>query len=386
MIYSSWAISQNTIRPIDINNKTKDLTEEHLDGNESFKVMFNVDTSLYVLNSSEVAFDNNVDDWFPHIATKVYQMKGHDFIVFRITTTKKQAKDAAAETTEKTTAETKVFTVKFLSNAAIIGADSLHNSNLFVASFVKSIAGNSIPDNELLDLFFKMNFGKTKRFFSLMGVEAGLASVSKDSNRTPFRINEAMVSLNYAFFGAKYKARKSIESYRLKKIINDTTKSSGSDSIKFIAKNTLKIIEKGFEDKNMKFWDDTLKRTAFIGAGLKVFNAQAYIGGHIGVMEINGPLLGSYLLAGFYVTPYNTDSTLENARKAGGINTFRNNVYIEAAISAFGKNAPNFLKTIRLKFGVMLPMGKNMEGKTPNSGDVLSRLAVEVPLGGVFKF
>lgn len=344
--------AQNMVNPnftINLSAEVSTTLQKHIDSGESFKVAFNP-TTTDTITKIEVAFDNNPEDWFAYEATKTYQMKGHQFIRFKITCAVKKA-DQAKSTNEN---QPKIYIVTFFANATIIGDDTLHNSNFFVGSFVKSIAGNSIPNNELLDLFLKLNFGKTKRFFSLMGVEAGLSAVTNQANSQPFRINEAMTNMNWAFFGGG-------------KAINSLYKTGNNKKHK------------------IKYWNDSLKRTGFLGAGLKIFNSQTYIGSHFGVMEINGPLLGSYFMAGFYITPYNTDSTLANARVAG-INTFRNNVYIEAAVNAFGKNVPSFLKTIRLKFGIMMPVGKNMEGKTSNSGDVLSRLAVEVPLGGVFKF
>ncbi len=419
ILYANWAVAQNGVTPnftINLNDEVGTTQQKHLDPGESFKVAFNPGTTDSI-SKIEVAFDINPDDWFAYDASKTYQMKGHQFIKFKITCSKKQT--IQEKSTEKT--EPKIYTVTFFANATIMGDDTLHNSNFFVGSFVKSIAGNTIPNNELLDLFLKLNFGKSKRFFSLMGVEAGLSAVTKGTNSEPFRINEAMVNMNWAFFGGGGKFNSNI--YNDKQNIKLIKKNIGKmeDHLKVekekIEKNNdrIKEIEKAIEAKNkqlldailknanannitesnlddyaikrqkIKYWNDTLTRTGFLGAGLKMYNAQSYIGAHFGVMEINGPLLGSYFMAGFYVTPYNTDSTLTAARNVG-VNTFRNNIYVEAAINAFGKNVPNFLKTIRLKFGVMMPIGKNVDGKVSNSGDVLSRLAIEVPLGGVFKF
>ncbi len=418
LFFTNWALAQNTANPSFTINLIDSITtqQQHLDPAQSFKVAFNPTLTDSIIKT-EVAFDINADDWFAFEPSKTYQMKGHQFIRFKITCIKKQTEQAKAA--EKT--EPRIFTVTFFAQAGILGDDSLHNSNFFVGSFVKSIAGNTIPNNELLDLFLKLNFGKKKRFFSLMGVEAGLSAVTKSSNSEPFRINEAMVNMNWAFFGGggkfnpfNYQANQKIKELKstletmkaylktetdkaeknekklsdINKIIDEKTKELMDAEInKALSKNaTISRAEAlAVKANKIKYWNDTLTRTGFLGAGLKMFNAQSYIGAHLGVIEINGPLLGSYFMAGFYVTPYNTDSTLAAARNVG-INTFRNNLYIEAAINAFGKNVPSFLKTIRLKFGVMMPIGKNVDGKVSNSGDVLSRLAIEVPLGGVFKF
>lgn len=416
ILYTNWAVAQNSVNPnftINLSAEASTTIQKHIDPGESFKVAFKPSTTD-TITKVEVAFDSNVEDWFAYEATKTYQMKGHQFIKFRITCLQKQTEQQKAAEPKDST---KMYVVTFFSNATIMGDDTLHNSNFFVGSFVKSIAGNTIPNNELLDLFLKLNFGKAKRFFSIMGVEAGLSAVTKGTNSEPFRLNEAMVNMNWAFFGGSSKfdytskqkikeLKKTIEQMKkykeeekkaeksddkiaqIEKIINDAEKKLIDEEIKN-ATNKNNIISKlekaSVKAKKIKYWNDTLTRTGFLGAGLKMFNAQSYVGAHFGVMEINGPLLGSYFMAGFYVTPYNTDSTLTAARNVG-INTFRNNVYIEAAINAFGKNVPSFLKTIRLKFGVIMPIGKNVDGKVSNSGDVLSRLAIEVPLGGVFKF
>jgi hypothetical protein len=48
---------------------------------------------------------------------------------------------------------------------------------------------------------------------------------------------------------------------------------------------------------------------------------------------------------------------------------------------------PSILRTLKLKFGLMLPVkGRKKDDIKPGAKDVTSRLAIEVPLGTVFRF
>ncbi|HEV3411345.1 MAG TPA: hypothetical protein VG101_02660 [Puia sp.] len=211
--------------------------------------------------------------------------------------------------------------------------------NIFVGSFIKSISGSKIPSNELLDIYLKINLVRRNQdnrvlWFSMMGADAGLWDSALVS------LNEAMVNINGT----------------LSRVTRDT------------------------------------KRVGFWGGGLKVFQSDAYIGMHLGLMEIDGLLEGSYIFAGYYYSPwlYGVKTPVDTAA-----NRYRHNLYFEAAFSAFGNNAPKALQYIRIKFGLMLPMAVgyiNGQGHavgdnvTPSNKDYLYRLAVEVPLGGPIKF
>jgi hypothetical protein len=262
--------------------------------------------------------------------------------------------------------DSKDFTILFLNRT-----DSLKNSNLLIGALIKTLAG-ARPQDELIDLFIKLNYGKQKRFFSLMGADAGIGSNRDTAEETGlFRINEAIVNFNYAFYSKKlYKTQK----------VEHTRPRFNSDRAKaFFLNDSLKT-------RNVKRLD-SLKRTAFMGAGLKIFNSTPYIGIHFGSIEINGPLFGSYIMGGYYYSPY-LEKTTKLTADSLQFRNFRNNIYLEAGINAFGSNVPSILKTLKLKFGLMLPIkGKDDdELEEPKTKDVISRLAIEVPLGTVFRF
>jgi hypothetical protein len=256
--------------------------------------------------------------------------------------------------------DSKTYTIVFINSI-----DSLRNSNLLVGALIKSLAG-ARPSDELLDVFIKLNYGKQKRFFSLMGADAGIGS-NQDSTKTGlFRINEAIANFNFAFYGGK--------TYK-------TSKPGRNDSN---AKRAAILKENdSLKAENVKRFDK-LKRTAFAGAGLKIFNSTPYIGVHVGSIEINGPLFGSYIMAGYYYSPYLQVITSKDSLQ---FQSYRNNIYLEAGVNAFGSKVPSILRTLKLKFGLMLPIKDNKdEGIKPGAKDVISRLAIEVPLGTVFRF
>ncbi|HMH23267.1 MAG TPA: hypothetical protein VK563_15890 [Puia sp.] len=240
------------------------------------------------------------------------------------------------------------FTVTLIfsnSNVIIIHFTTGNPSpNFFVGSFIKSIAGIKV-NSELLDILFKVNLTDRRRMygrhfsFALIGADAGLSS-SDSSNSIPLRLNEAVVSLNYSL-------------------------------------------------NRIHPWT---MRAGFIGGGLKVFNGNAYVGGHVGIMEINGIFQGSYLMAGYYYSPWLTGVKTDSIP----YNYYRQNLYFESAFNAFGENAPKALQSIRLKFGLLLPVAsakKDASGNLvsgdavrPTAKDFMYRLAVEVPIGGPIKF
>jgi hypothetical protein len=218
----------------------------------------------------------------------------------------------------------------------------------------------------LLDLFLKLNYGKQKRFFSLIGADAGIGS-NRDSSETGlFRINEAVANFNYAFYGGK--------TYKPIKLRNAKGNIARADTLAL--NDSLKIA-------NVKRFD-ALKRTAFVGGGLKIFNSTPYVGLHFGSIEINGALFGSYIMAGYYYSPYLQVVTSKDSLQ---FQNYRNNIYLEAGINAFGSKVPSILRTLKLKFGLMLPVkGGKKDDIKPGAKDVISRLAIEVPLGTVFRF
>ena len=212
----------------------------------------------------------------------------------------------------------------------------LHNSSFVSASFIKSIAGTNIPANELLDIFVKLNLGYKKQFFALLSAEAGLGTTNQTDSASgggKSILNEAMANMNFAFYA--------------------------------------------------KGGDARLARTGFAGAGLKLFYNQAYIGAHFGLLEIKGDLFGSYILGGFYHNPYTRHVALKDSANAG-FNYYANNIYLEAGLNILSKSNASFatfFNSIRFKFGLLLPMKSSADALAPRSNDIISRLAVEIPLG-----
>lgn len=127
---------------------------------------------------------------------------------------------------------------------------------------------------------------------------------------------------------------------------------------------------------NRVCWKPESTRTLFIGAHAKIFNTLPYVGILLGSMETDGELLSSYLTVSYLyriarVVP--EKSFIEN-------NSFRSNVFFEFALHS---EKLEFLKYLRIKGGILLPLGED-PNNTINS--IVSRITIEVPLGGIRKF
>jgi len=210
-------------------------------------------------------------------------------------------------------------------------------SNFLVIAFIKSISGTT-AQSELLDIFLKVNLTSRKKlnldkplWFSLMGADAGLLSDTA-SHSKGLPLNEAILNVNCTFSAI----------------------------------------------------DDNTTRVGFAGAGFKQFYGTGYYGAHIGVLEVGSLLKSSYIFVGYYYSPY--VAKVLPADTAGNQQVFyRNNIYFEAVFNAFGDNVPKALQSIRLKFGLMMPIAVN-DPVLPTSKLFNYRLAVEVPLGGPIKY
>lgn len=286
------------------------------------------------------------------------------------------------------------------------GDTSIKTPSFLVVSFIKTLAGSEVRD-ELIDIFLKINYGRRKRTFSMFGVDAGI-NASNNSNDTTIkrstsllRLNEAMVNFNTVLFTQKlYYKNQIIRDINRERIYvyadTGTSKKEAEESLRLYPYSRKDWKKKDRINYREHIRDsasvDKLKRVAYMGAGLKVFYQNPYVGGHFGIMEMNSVLMGSYFMVGYYYAPYirRVDSTL-NANVTNGIpRNYRHNIYMEAGLNAFGDGVPNILKSIRFKFGYMLPLsvkrGDKGDTEKPFGSDALYRLAVEVPIGGVFKF
>ena len=129
--------------------------------------------------------------------------------------------------------------------------------------------------------------------------------------------------------------------------------------------------------------NDTTTRVGFIGGGFKQFYGTGYFGAHLGVLEVGSLLKSSYIFAGYYYSPYVRKVPLSDT----SLNQifYRHNIFVEAVFNAFGDNVPKALQSIRLKFGLMMPIAVG-DALLPVSKYFNYRLAVEVPIGGAIKF
>lgn len=204
------------------------------------------------------------------------------------------------------------------------------NANFIFLSAIRSVAGEA-QTNEFFDLNLKFNY--LGRLFTLFGLDLSLSPA--DSGQ--LRINEGLVTINCFW-------------------------------------NTGKSLSNG-----------SLTRAFFGGVGAKIFNQQPYLGGHVGSLEINGPLFSSYALVGYYVNAYGGYATVPSEEEAV---TFRNNIYSEFTLAFDNKkNVVGILSDIRIKLGMMFPFTNSSKDivKTA-SKDIQYRLVLEVPIGGIFKF
>jgi len=276
--------------------------------------------------------------------------------------------------------------LKFISENSE-GDTSIKTPSFLAVSFIKSIAGTEVRD-ELMDIFAKINYGDKKRVFSMFGADAGINSQPKDSgSNSLMRLNEAVANINFTIVRHTHARNR-----------RDTAMTRVSPSYLDVKKRKdLTSAEKRKYDRYIDSADniDLLKRVGFIGGGLKVFYKNAYLGAHVGIMEINSKLMGSYLMVGYYFSPY--VKPVDSASAARIINknidtalNYRHNIYFEAGLNAFGDGVPTIIRSIRFKFGLMLPIAYRRKGigdaARPLSNDMLYRLAVEVPIGGAFRF
>jgi hypothetical protein len=207
------------------------------------------------------------------------------------------------------------------------------NCNFIFLSAIRSVAGIP-PSNEFFDLNLKFNYGGN--MFTLFGLDLSLSPPAK-TDSTQLRINEGLATVNIFFH------------------------------------------------KGEKLASGTLSRALFTGGGLKVFNQRAYMGAHIGSLEINGPLFSSYLFAGYYRDVYGGYAKIQNEKNAV---LFRNNFYSECALAFDNKkDIAGILSDIRIKLGIICPFTNSSKDIVkPGSKDVQYRLVLEVPIGGIYKF
>lgn len=171
-----------------------------------------------------------------------------------------------------------------------------------------------------------------------------------------------------------------------------------------LALNQTQLVEAGLSLNHFVFFknkytlNNLLKRTAFIGGGMKIFNQQPMCGVHAGVMEVNGPLFTSYSYIGYYRNIY--ELPVRAHADSGQANYFRNNIYLESALMIDpASQESEFLQSlsrVRIKLGVLFPFGKQAflhptnaaetRKLKPTTNDIQYRIVMEIPLGKIFRF
>ncbi len=127
--------------------------------------------------------------------------------------------------------------------------------------------------------------------------------------------------------------------------------------------------------------DLSITRKLMIGGFFKVFNTIPHVGFHIGGIETGGKFISTYIFVGVMtrlIKVNNEANTNISAPK-----DYMNNFYIEFAIHS---QHVDILKNLRIKGGILIPawFSKGFDGI--KSQDIISRIVIEFPLGGVFSF
>jgi hypothetical protein len=118
---------------------------------------------------------------------------------------------------------------------------------------------------------------------------------------------------------------------------------------------------------------DVPQRQMYTGAQLKVFNTVPYYGLHLGGTELGGSAFQGSMLSFGYLHRWFSDplvvvnnDTAEVARHNANVDFFIRSSIVE------------FFKVITIRGSVLLPM----HGR----GRIASRIAIAVPVGGVYTF
>lgn len=195
----------------------------------------------------------------------------------------------------------------------------------FIPAAIKTIAGNT-PDTELFDLTFNLNAGQSQR-------------VSRTN-----------------FFGS----------------IDVALSNTGTDSI---SSSTDKLFDASISvNLDLGKKDDLVYKDLriYLGPEFRVYNTHAYYGLHFGGMLVGKHFYSSFFNIGF-IKPLNPTELSE-----GLLTRFSNNLIAEFA---FTSNDAPVLKNIRVKGGILFPLGNDA-----TDNDITTRIVVQVPIGGIYKF
>jgi len=214
---------------------------------------------------------------------------------------------------------------KFDFRSGVIEIKKSNGSNFAIVSAIKSIAGVK-PSFEFIDINF--NFKMFDWLSTLAGIDVAMTD-DTSNNESKKKISEAGVFIN--------------------------------------------LTPSGFRFENRAF---------NVGPFVKIFNTVPYYGLQLGSMEIGGALESSYLIVGFARRMFKPDIYKDT------INTspeeFQDNIYIEFGLYSEKLGIP--LKYLRIKGGILIPAWYTKGFDRIKTKDIISRVALEIPLGGLFKF
>lgn len=222
--------------------------------------------------------------------------------------------------------------------------DLLINPNFLYVAAIKSIAGQK-PSSEFLEVLVKFNYGT-------------------DYHRRKW------------IFGKKNKKIWKIRSFSMLSadlvLSEDSTRRFISEAM-FNANLILTPTER-IENRNVD-------RVFFLGGGAKIFNNYNYVGLHIGSLEINKHFFSSYVMGGYYANPFATYVRNDYVDKP---RFYQHNLYFETAFCAKRANI-GILSNLRVKIGVLVPLAYK-EDAIATEKDIQTRIAIQIPIGGIFKF
>ncbi len=136
-----------------------------------------------------------------------------------------------------------------------------------------------------------------------------------------------------------------------------------------------KLTEAGVVEDILTNWN--ADRSFMAGGVFKVFNEVAYAGVNFGGIELrNSKMMSSYLYVGFL---WRLQAINDDNRVIEGITQSYQNLYAEFALHSEEEKI-GLLKSLRIKGGILMPLVQSQV-----SG-ILSRIVIEVPIGGIFSF
>jgi hypothetical protein len=205
--------------------------------------------------------------------------------------------------------------------------NSTKGDNFAIISAIKSISGTK-PSYEFIDINL---FTTITSYFSVfMSADVAINTV-QDTNSKTYKLSEAGLFLNFG---------------------------------QILCKGNL------YNQQNRRF---------VFGPLIKIFNTVPYYGIYLGNAELNGKLMSSYISICWMrrcIAVNNDNLSIDDPLE------FHDNIYFEFALHS---QSVGFLKFLRIKGGFLVPIG-GWQPEGPKVRDIVSRIVIEVPIGGLFRF